>query len=120
MIETDDTVLLQKVSWKHTHPKIRTLRVYDFIGMCVVFSEEILLNIYKQAQELGTVDEFFKNDSKLFFQLQYILAVAFFIIVWGSTFRFLILFEGDRMMGFKFTDHSNFCCIPKYVHSAPE
>lgn len=33
--------------------------------------EETLLNIYKQAQELGTVDEFCKTDAKLFFSFSY-------------------------------------------------
>jgi hypothetical protein len=33
--------------------------------------EETLFNIYKQAQELGTVNEFCKTDAKLFFSFIY-------------------------------------------------
>ena len=67
---------------------MRTLQVYDIIGMCVmlleetsldiyiigmcvVLLEETSLDIYKQAQELGTVDEFCKTDAKLFFSFSY-------------------------------------------------
>jgi hypothetical protein len=77
------------------------LKVYDFIGMCAVLLQEILLNIYKQAEELGNVDEFYNANAKLFFSFSYNkFLVVFFIKVWGSKFQFIILYEGHRMMGF--------------------
>lgn len=48
-------------------PKMRALQVYDFIEICAVILENTLLSIYKQAQELGTVDEFCNTEAKLFF-----------------------------------------------------
>jgi hypothetical protein len=50
---------------------MRALQFYDFIWICAVLLEEILLNIYKQAEELGTVDEFCNADAKLFFCFSY-------------------------------------------------
>jgi hypothetical protein len=46
---------------------MRALQVYDFIEICAVILENTLLSIYKQAQELGTVDEFCNTEAKLFF-----------------------------------------------------
>ena len=43
-----------------------------YVMLCyVMLLEETLLNIYKEAQKLGTVDEFCKTDAKPFFSFSY-------------------------------------------------